>query len=129
MPVGAGKVQGGFWYRPLLKGAECGVDRLGLGKPSGWEDAEDAVNVMVAVGKGVQSVRVRVWSGGRLMAVFLAEEGMNWYQAPMRKGEQTVEVMIDGNIIAQGVGKIGVTDQVADLGGVCTFNYQVAELV
>ncbi|KAK3896395.1 hypothetical protein C8A05DRAFT_40088, partial [Staphylotrichum tortipilum] len=92
-------------------------------------DAEDAVNVMVAVGKGVQGVEVRVWSGGGLMAVFLAEEGMNWYQAPIRKGEQKVEVMIDGEVVAQGLGKIGVTDQVADLGGVCTFNYQVVELV
>ncbi|KAK3904439.1 glycoside hydrolase [Staphylotrichum tortipilum] len=129
VPVGGAKVQGGFWYRPLLKVAECGIDRLGLGKPAGWEDAEDAVNVMVAVGKGVQGARVGVYSGGRQVAVFLAMEGMNSYEVPIRKGEQRVEVVIDGKVVAEGKGKMGVTDRVADLGGVCTFNYQVAEIV
>jgi len=69
-----------------------------------------------------------VWSGGREMAEFIAKEGMNTYQPPIRKGEQKVEILIDGKVVAQGTGKIGVTDQVADLGGVCTFNYQVVEI-
>ncbi|KAK4034688.1 glycoside hydrolase [Parachaetomium inaequale] len=128
-PVGK-EVAGAFWYRPLLKGVECGKDRLGLGKPDGWEDAEDMVYVVVMLGRETAGVKVRVVSGGKVVGEFEGKPGMNMYQVDARKGEQTVQVVAgDGKVLGEGKGKVGVTDRLEDVGGICTFNYQVVEIV
>lgn len=121
---------GVFWYRALLKGAECGVDRLGLGKPTGWEEVEDAVNVVVVLGSGQEGVRIRFWSGGVVRAEFEGKIGMNVHQVSVEKGEQVVQlVAADGRVIGEGRGSKGVTDRIEDIGGICNYNYQVVEIV
>jgi glucan endo-1,3-alpha-glucosidase len=121
---------GAFWYRPLLKGADCGVDRLGLGKPDGWEWVEDKVSVVVVLGRESQGVKVRVWSGGQMVGEFEGLPGMNVYQVEVGKGEQVVQVVAgDGRVVGEGRGAVGVTDRIEDLGGICNYNYQVVDIV
>ena len=129
-PGGGREWTGVFWYRALVKGVECGVDAVGLGKPDGWEDAEDGVNVVVLLAEGSEGTRVRVVSGGRGVGEFEGRVGMNMWQVGWRLGEQVVQVLAaDGTVIGEGKGKMAVTDRLEDLGGICNFNYQVVEIV
>ncbi|KAK3688974.1 glycoside hydrolase [Podospora appendiculata] len=117
---------GAFWYRPLLKGVDCEGDRYGLGKPSGWEDAEDVVSVAVVLSAGSEGVSVKVWSGGGLVGQFEAAAGLNMYQVDARQGRQVVElVSSSGVLLGKGVGSVDVSDSIEGTGGVCNFNYQV----
>ena len=122
--------EGVFWYRALVKGVECDVDAVGLGKPDGWEDAEDGVNVVVLLAEGSEGTRVRVVSGGKVVKEFEGSVGMNMWQVGWGLGEQVVQVLAaDGRVIGEGKGKMAVTDRLDDLGGICNFNYQVVEIV
>ncbi|KAK4120665.1 glycoside hydrolase family 71 protein [Parathielavia appendiculata] len=128
-PLDGKEFAGVFWYRPLLKATKGGVDRLGLGKPKGWEDVEDKVNVVVLLGRESRGWRVRVWSSGRVVGEFEGQPGMNMYQAEAGKGEQMVQVVADdGRVVGEGKGAVGVTDRIEQLGGICNFNYQVVEI-
>ncbi|KAK3299456.1 glycoside hydrolase [Chaetomium fimeti] len=124
-----GRFEGAFWYRPLLKGAECWGDKLGLGTPGGLEAADDAVNVVVMLGKESEGVKIRVLSGGSVVDEFDGKVGMNMHQVDVKKGEQVVQLVAgDGKVIAEGRGKKSVTDQMQDVGGICNFNYQVVKI-
>ncbi|KAH6845628.1 glycoside hydrolase [Chaetomium sp. MPI-CAGE-AT-0009] len=121
--------EGAFWYRPLLKGAECWGDKLGLGKPGGLEAADDAVNVVVLLGRESQGVRIRILSGGSVVGEFDGKVGMNMHQVDVKKGDQVVQLVArDGKVIGEGKGKMPVTDRIQDVGGICNFNYQVVKI-
>ena len=133
VPVGDGGkgFQGAFWYRPLLKGTECGSDQFGLGKPMGWDKAEDTVNVVIMLGEKTvgNRVKIRVSSGGSVAGEFDGKTGMNVHQVEARKGEQMVQVVAEsGTVLAESKGKVWVTDNIGDIGGICNFNYQVVEI-
>jgi len=129
VPLGGRTVQGAFWYRPLKKDSHCWN---WLGKPRGWEGAEDAVNVAVALRGDVRpgSVQIKVWSGGALVATLTGRSGMNVYQVAYREGQQKVQVVTfpGGQVLAEGTGPMEVTWDIGRLGGQCNFNYQVVDL-
>ena len=130
VPVAGRAFAGTFWYRPLLKGADCSGDRFGLAKPSGWEDAEDTVSVVVMLGRDSQGVRIRVWGGGNVLGEFDGKPGMNVYQVEARTGEQAVQVVAsDGTFMGEGIGSGWITNSIGDIGGICNFNYQAVEIV
>lgn len=125
-----GKVAGAFWYRPLLKTAQCESDRFGLGKPDNWDDAEDVVSVVVLVPEGRGSRwTVRVWNGGSVVGSSGLAVGLNAVKVAVKNGDVKVDV-VDGSqkVVGTGKGAVNVTDQIADLVGVCNFNYQVVEI-
>ncbi|KAG7284815.1 hypothetical protein NEMBOFW57_009430 [Staphylotrichum longicolle] len=116
--------------RPWIRALKVWVDRLGLGKPTGWEEVEDAVNVVAVLGSGQAEARIRVWSGGVVRAEFEGKIGMNVHQVAVEKGEQVVQlVAADGRVIGEGRGSKGITDRIEDIGGICNYNYQVVEIV
>ncbi|KAK3348867.1 glycoside hydrolase [Lasiosphaeria hispida] len=125
--------EGAFWYRPLLKQAGGGGnDRQGMGKPRGWEDAKDAVNLAVVLpGETAGRVAIEVWSGGSVVASFPGVPGLNVHQVEgIRVGEQTVRLVgTDGEVLGHGAGGLHVTDNLGGTGGICNYNYQVVEIV
>ncbi|KAK0724333.1 glycoside hydrolase [Lasiosphaeris hirsuta] len=126
--------EGAFWYRPLLKQAGgSGSDSQGMGKPRGWEDAKDAVNVAVMLPQetAANEVAMEVWSGGSVVASFPVVAGLNMHQVEaIRVGEQAVRLVgADGQVLGRGAGGIQVTDHLGGTGGICNYNYQVVEIV
>ncbi|KAK3317205.1 glycoside hydrolase [Cercophora scortea] len=128
-PAAGDAYVGAFWYQPLLKGVDCVADRYGLGKPLGWEDAEDVVSVAVVLPAGSERVSVKVWSGDSLVGQFEAAAGLNIYEVGARHGRQVVELVSgSGVLLGRGVGLVDVSDSIEGTGGVCNFNYQVAAI-
>jgi hypothetical protein len=81
------------------------------------------------LGKGSEGVRIRVLSGGNVVDEFEGQAGMNMHQVGVKKGEQVVQLVgKDGKVIGEGKGKMAVTDQKQDIGGICNFNYQVVKI-
>jgi glucan endo-1,3-alpha-glucosidase len=82
------------------------------------------------LGRDSAGARIRVVSGGKVAGEFEGKVGMNMYQVDVRKGEQVVQIVAkDGKVLGEGKGKVGVTDRLEDVGGICTFNYKVVEIV
>ncbi|KAI0654666.1 glycoside hydrolase [Cubamyces menziesii] len=119
-----GAFAGAFWYRPLLKSASCSGDSLG--KPSGWENAEDLINIAMLLPATSSGVTLRVYSGGSVVATLPTNPGLNMATVPIKTGPQRVElVAADGTIMGAGS---STQDVVADTSGVCNFNYQVVHI-
>jgi D-alanine-D-alanine ligase-like ATP-grasp enzyme len=93
------------------------------------KEDDDAVNVVVMLGKESEGVKIRVLSGGSVVDEFEGKAGMNMHQVGVKKGEQVVQLVgKDGKVIGEGKGKMAVTDQKQDIGGICNFNYQVVKI-
>ncbi|KAK4101228.1 glycoside hydrolase family 71 protein [Parathielavia hyrcaniae] len=128
-PMDGKMFSGVFWYRPLLKAADGGLDWLGLWKPDGWMDVEDKVNVAVLLGQQSSGWKVRVWSGGRVVGEYDGRPGMNMYQAEAGMGDIMVQVLTgDWTLVGEGKGAMAVTDRIDQVGGLYNFNYQVVEI-
>ncbi|KAK1760367.1 glycoside hydrolase [Echria macrotheca] len=131
-PPSGRTIAGAFWYRPLMKTANCWTDAQGMGKPSGWEDAEDVVSVAVMLAANVKpgSVLIKVWSGSTLVIKMAGRPGLNVLDVAANYGTQTVQVVANpsGQVLAQGVGSIQVTGDIGQLGGLCNYNYHVVEI-
>ncbi len=118
-----GSVSGAFWYRPLLTSASCSQDSLG--KPSGSQNAENVVSVvlfMASVGNAVT-----VYSGNNQIAVYQAQKGLNTFAVPgLVAGPVSVDVWNStGGLITFAASTIDVA---ADTSGICNFNYQVVKV-
>ncbi|KAI0636141.1 glycoside hydrolase [Trametes polyzona] len=119
-----GAFAGAFWYRPLLKTASCSSD--GLGKPSGWQNAQDEIDIAMLLPASSSGATLRVYSGGSLVATIPTKPGLNMASVPIRTGPQRVElVAANGSILGAGS---STQDVVADTSGVCNFNYQVVHI-
>lgn len=74
-PTGSTAV-GAMWYRSILKDAVCANDPLG--KPSGWEAGEDAVNYAVVLPAGTSGSSIRTSSDGKQLQTVGAVGGLNY---------------------------------------------------
>ncbi|KAI0754767.1 glycoside hydrolase [Daedaleopsis nitida] len=118
-----GDFAGAFWYRPLLKDGGCSD---GLGKPSGWQNAEDLFNIAVLLPANTNGITMRVISGGSTIATLATKAGLNYASVGIRTGAQRVELVNSGGQII-GAGS-STMDVVSSTGGICNFNYQVVHI-
>ncbi|EJF61327.1 glycoside hydrolase [Dichomitus squalens LYAD-421 SS1] len=119
-----GAFAGAYWYRPLLKGASCSGDSLG--KPQGWESAQDTINIAVLLPSNTSGTTIRVTSGGNVVANLATTAGLNYAAVPISTGAQKVELVdASGNVLGAGS---STQDVVADTSGTCNFNYQVVHI-
>jgi glucan endo-1,3-alpha-glucosidase len=125
MPLNGQQVVGTFWYRTILTSATCASDALG--KPDGWQNAEDVVNVAVILAAGAAGATVNVYSGGTRIGSGAGKAGLNsWEFKGMKTGEVKVEVLAAGSgntMVSKTGGK-----QVAADAAVCNYNYFVVGL-
>jgi glucan endo-1,3-alpha-glucosidase len=124
VPTDGKNAQGVFWYRPILATASCYGDSLG--KPQGWENADDAVNVAILLSGSAIGATVNVYSGDSLLKSFTGAAGLNsWSVLGMRVGAQKVEVVgTDGSVLLSKEGDHAVMADAT----VCNFNYAVVPL-
>ncbi|KAH8925777.1 glycoside hydrolase family 71 protein [Atractiella rhizophila] len=122
VPTTSASVVGTFWYRPLLRSATCNGDSLG--KPSGWQNAEDTINIAILVAQNAVGGTVNVFSGGAQIASYSgAKLGLNAYAVPgVRTGAVRVQFLNSAG--ASIIDVSGARDVVAD-SSYCNFNYQV----
>lgn len=116
---------GAMWYRPILKTATCESDSLG--KPSGWENALDAVNFAVLLPEGTTGVTINVISGRKLIGSFAGTAGLNYGTVEgMVAGPQSIQVVGEtGAVVAQAASP---SDVLAEADDVCNFNYVVVKV-
>jgi glucan endo-1,3-alpha-glucosidase len=135
VPTTGAAVQGAMWYRPLLKSASCSSDSLG--KPSGWENAQDAINFGLvfaadtASGQYVINVYTDAAGANTKIGQYDAVAGLNYATAAgVTTGQQSLEVVDSstGDVVASATSTMAVEADISS-GGVCNFNYQVLEVV
>ena len=129
-PLAGAPVAGAFWYRPLLKDAECAQDPLG--RPQGADNALDQLNIATLVAQtdppqSVTGITVRVTSGANFTADLMTVNGLNVAAVPIGLGAQKVELVDEsGKVLASGSSR---QDVVVETNGTCNFNYQVVQIV
>ncbi|GME50427.1 putative glucan endo- -alpha-glucosidase agn1 protein [Neofusicoccum parvum] len=121
-----GSFTGAFWYRDRLADTHCPGDCMG--RPSGCENAEDAVNFAVLLPHGTQGVGINVWSGGELLASIPGQPGLNAHSVKgVKTGPQRVELIKDGAIMGAGDSPVNVTGE-ADEDKTYNYNYHVVHI-
>jgi glucan endo-1,3-alpha-glucosidase len=108
-----------------LTTATCASDPIG--KPSGWDNAEDVVNVAVILSGAAAGSTVNVYSGGSRVGSMIGVKGLNaWSISGLKVGAVKVEVLpkSGGSTL---LSKTGNTNVAADA-VVCNYNYQVVGL-
>lgn len=119
---------GAMWHREFLAASSCsGTD----GKPLGAGAAVDTINWAVVLNEDVEGMHyVQVWSGGSLISKERLLPGLN-YRAfrGVRTGEQHVQVVDEAGVPITEGGKDNKHISADPVGGICTYNYQVAGLV
>lgn len=125
VPLNGAKATGAFWYRSILTSATCTSDPLG--KPNGWSNAEDVVNVAVLLASEAAGAHINVFSGGEYIGQMIGVKGLNAQNFPgLKAGTVRVEVLTGyaGETLLDGSGSKEVTDDAV----LCNFNYQVVGL-
>ncbi|OBT83372.1 hypothetical protein VE02_08364 [Pseudogymnoascus sp. 03VT05] len=125
-PTNGQLAQGVFWHHTLLVNGNCGnPDILGLGKPSGIQNAEDSVAGVVLVAPNQIGLTAVVTSGSTQLGTVTLKPGYNQFSfAGMTTGAVRVEVRDGSNKIVGGSGPIQVTNSAQ----LCNYNYQVVAL-
>ncbi|KAH8834210.1 glycoside hydrolase [Flagelloscypha sp. PMI_526] len=120
-----GAFAGAFWYHTILKSASCSSDPIG--RPSGADNAQDALNVAVLLPSTTSGVTIRVTSGGTVIANYTGVAGLNaFFVTGIKTGSQMVQLIAsNGTIMGAGSSTVNVA---ADTSGVCNFNYQVVHI-
>jgi len=125
LPLNGQQAVGTFWYRTILTSATCVGDALG--KPDGWANAEDVINVAIILAEEATGATINVYSGGAKIGTRTGKTGLNsWAFAGMKTGEVKVEVLKAGSgstLLRKTGGK-----QVAADAAVCNYNYFVVGL-
>ena len=121
VPLNGAAAVGTFWYRTILTTATCASDSLG--KPAGWANAEDLINVAVILSS---AATVNVYSGGVKIGTQAGNTGLNsWGFTGMKTGAVKVEVVNSaGSTILSATGG----QQVAADAAICNYNYYVVPL-
>lgn len=123
VPLNGAKAAGVFWYRTILTTATCASDSIG--KPSGWNNAEDVVNVAIMLSSAGSTVNV--YSGGSKIGSMVGVKGLNaWSISGLRVGAVKVEVLPSSGGSAL-LSKSGTVNVAADA-AICNYNYQVVGL-
>jgi len=120
----SGRVSGSFWYRPLLTTASCSSDPLG--KPRGWQNAQDTINIALFLADAGGAVTV--YSGNKQIALYKTTKGLNTFATPgLVPGPVSVNVWsASGALVTFAASGVDVA---ADSSGVCNFNYQTVAVV
>ncbi|CAK4846894.1 unnamed protein product [Aphanomyces euteiches] len=119
-PQNGRKVQGAFWYQPLLNGGDCSADTIG--KPGGYQAALDTVNVAATFSSS--GAKVTVKSGGSSIGSFTAKKGLNyWSVSGLKVGQVSVSIVdADGATQLSSVtGNVTVANKMS----LCNYNYAV----
>jgi len=120
MPANDKKASGVVWYRSILTSATCASDPLG--KPDGWSNAEDVVNVALILAD--DGAKVNVYSGDSLISSKTGVKGLNSWSVPgLKTGTVKVEVVSNGVSLSTSGGQKVTADA-----AVCNYNYQVVAL-
>ncbi|KAI0912838.1 glycoside hydrolase family 71 protein [Ustulina deusta] len=125
VPSNGASFAGAMWYRGVLK--SC-VNNGGDGTPRGNGGARDTVVYAIVLPVGSQGFRVRVSSGGQVLATQSVTSGLSYNSIEgLKTGAQLLELLDgSGNVVAKASSKIDVSDQPTN--GFCNFNYYVAGL-
>jgi glucan endo-1,3-alpha-glucosidase len=125
VPSNAAKASGVFWHRTILTTASCPSDPVG--KPSGWQNAEDVVNVAILLSADAIGSTINVYSGGSQIGSMIGVIGLNaWSVAGLTVGAVKVEVLPLGGETPL-LSTSGTRDVAADA-AICNYNYQVVGL-
>jgi glucan endo-1,3-alpha-glucosidase len=123
VPNNGKDVQGTFWHHTLLVDGDCSADALG--KPDGYENAEDAVSGVILVASGKTSLTAVVKSGETEMSKIALIEGYNAFKVDgLVAGKVSVEVFSNSTMVSGGYGSI----EVANSASLCNYNFQVVPL-
>ncbi|KAH8705699.1 glycoside hydrolase [Talaromyces proteolyticus] len=121
-----GNPVGVMWYRTLLTTSSCSSDSLG--KPSGWNDAQDAINYAVVLPSS-GSYTINVYSNNSVIGSFKGQAGLNGGTVTglvaASADSQRVEVVDDANGSKVVISAAGTKDVLADTSGLCNYNYVV----
>ncbi|KAI0444869.1 glycoside hydrolase [Xylaria telfairii] len=125
VPADGASFSGAMWYRSVLR--SC-VNNGGDGSPRGNGGASDSVVYAVVLPANSQGYKVRVTSGGSVLATQSVGGGLTYNTIQgMRKGSQLLELLNgSGNVVARAASRKDVSDQPTN--GFCNFNYYVAGL-
>lgn len=125
VPLNNAQAVGTFWYRTILTTATCASDSLG--KPNGWANAEDLINVAVLLSPSAAGATVNVYSGGSKIGTQTGKTGLNyWAFSGIKTGDVKVEILASGGgstLSSKTGGK-----QVAADAATCNYNYYVVGL-
>lgn len=125
----SGHPVGVMWYRTLLTTASCLDDSLG--KPTAWENAEDAINYAVVLPDS-GDYTINVYSNNDLIGSFAGTTGLNGGSvlglAAGSAGSQRVEVLNNADATATVISATGTKDVVAETSGICNYNYEVVAM-
>lgn len=125
VPPNGAKAAGVFWYRTILTTATCTSDLIG--KPNGWNNTEDVVNIAVLLSRDAAGSTVNVYSGGLQIGSVVGVTGLNAWSIPgLQVGAVKVEVVPKSGSSAL-LSKTGTVNVAADA-AVCNLNYQVVGL-
>jgi glucan endo-1,3-alpha-glucosidase len=120
VPTNSKDVQGTFWHHTLTVGADCRNDNLP--KPSGIENAEDAVSGVVLVAKGKKGLVAVVNNGNKELGKLTLVEGFNKFKfTGLGAGKVQLEVWDGSTLVAGGYGPKAV----ATSSNLCNYNFQV----
>lgn len=125
VPLNGAAATGAFWYHPILTTATCASDSLG--KPSGWNNAEDVVNVAVLLSVEAAGATVNVYSGGDIIGSVIGGRGLSsWSIAGLKTSTVKVEVIQrgGGSTLLSASGGMDVAADAA----ICNFNEYVVGL-
>lgn len=125
VPSNGKNASGVFWHRTILTTATCASDPLG--KPQGWNNAEDVVNVAVLLSSSAVGATINVYSGGSKIGSKVGVKGLNaWSVSGLKVGNVKVEVLAKagGNALLSTTGGKNVAADAA----VCNYNYDVVAL-
>ncbi|KAI1819253.1 glycoside hydrolase family 71 protein [Xylaria intraflava] len=124
-PSNGASFAGAMWYRGVLK--SC-LNNGGDGTPRGSGAARDTVVYAVVLPAGSQGFRVRISSGGAVLATQTVTAGLSYNSIEgLKTGTQILELLDeDGNVVASAQSKTDVSDQ--PMNGFCNFNYYVSDL-
>ncbi|OMP89199.1 Glucan endo-1,3-alpha-glucosidase agn1 [Diplodia seriata] len=122
-----GDFAGAFWYRERLADTHCPSDAMG--RPSGCENAEDAINLAILLPADTHDVGINVWSGGELLASLPGQPGLNAHSVKgVKTGPQRVELIKDGHLpMGAGDGPVNVTGEAGE-GKTYNYNYHVVHI-
>lgn len=121
VPLNGATAVGTFWYRTILTTATCASDSLG--KPNGWSNAEDVINVAVILSS---AATVNAYSGGVKIGSQSGVKGLNAFSfSGLKTGAVKVEVVNSaGTTILTATGGTHVAADAA----ICNYNYFVVPL-
>ncbi|KAJ3503350.1 hypothetical protein NM208_g16531 [Fusarium decemcellulare] len=107
-PLGSDTVTGAYWYKTILSDTTCsaspeavGIEQQYLDKPEGYSSAKDAASYALVLPQGASGWSLRVNSGGKTDTITGLKGGLNYGNAQLNAGAQSIEVLdSSGTVVA-----------------------------